>query len=62
VVVDVVLVQMMMKRKRPKKLLWFLANIAAHFLLNLHRFVPTVVQEEHRKYMNYNIIKIVGAF
>ena len=61
-VVDVVAVQTMMKRKRPKKLPWFLANTATHFMLNLQRFVPTVVQEEHRKYKNYNIIEIVGDF
>jgi hypothetical protein len=62
VVVDVVAVQTMMKKNRPKKLLWFLANIATHFLLKPQRFVPTVVQEEHRKYNNCNITKNVGDF
>jgi hypothetical protein len=62
VVVDVVAVQTMMKKNRPKRLLWFLANIATHFLLNLQRFVPTVVQEEHRKYKNYNYHKECRRF
>jgi hypothetical protein len=52
VVVDVVAVQTKMKRKLPKKWLWFLVNIVGHFLLNQQHFVPTVEQEEQRNLKN----------